>query len=442
MKPDITLPIFVSVLLIPIGAMASTTSGADAPLSILAIFAGGLLTAFTPCVYPVIPLVLAQAGRGGSHRERTKKAALAHAALLVGGMTFTYTLLGVIAGIGNIFFGSWTSSSIFTVVATGLMWFFAMGMLGVYRFQMPHRLTAWAGKQGTHGYGGAFVTGALSGVLSAGCTGPVLAGILTYIAASQDAFQAVALMFTFSVGMGVPFFILSLTASALPRPGRWMIWVEGGLGVILVGTGAWFLTRSGAISSALLEMDIPAYWWLSGGILVVPATAFWIGRHISGTQALSRRTNILIVAAITAGMISFWTGVHAYSSAKNSALDWKTVTSEPSFLTEVAAHRGKLIFIDFHADWCGDCVEMENEVLHQPDIAALLSSEFISIRVDATKNIETVKPIARRFGAQGVPSFRFLDKNGNELPELRSDGPLSRSGFKALLKKAISDRNG
>ena len=117
----------------------------------------------------------------------------------------------------------------------------------------------------------------------------------------------------------------------------------------------------------------------------------------------------------------------------DARIDWQTAASEADFDRMISAHSGRPIVIDFHADWCGDCVEMERTVLSQPDIAALIAREFVPIRVDATEDIDKVRGIAERFGAQGVPAFRFLDAGGNELFRHRLDGPADKDAFEGLL---------
>ncbi|MEW6441551.1 MAG: cytochrome c biogenesis protein CcdA [bacterium] len=405
---------------VAIGTPASAQAAAG-PVAAGAAFLGGLLTALTPCVYPIIPLAVGFMGSWG-HVGRRRAALLSGAYVL--GMGSVFTSLGVAAGLSHSLFGSWSASATFQLLAAALLWFFAAGMLGVYAFRLPQSLTRWASRAGGPGPLGAVAAGAASGFLAAGCTGPVLGGILTYIGATQDLWSAALIMMSFSAGLGLPFFLLGTALPALPRPGRWLLWTEGAVGVLLLATGAYFAAQALHRMGARLEPE-----WLSVGVtLAVGGLGAWLWaaktRRIPGRPAWAR----LVVLLMAGGMTLAATGLLASESAHSIA--WVQVKSEPEFDRALRGSAdGKPVIVDFHADWCPDCRVMESTVFADHALAGELREHFVTVRVDATDDTDAVTPVARRFGVPGLPAVRFFSADGTERQDLRIDGPFHKERF-------------
>ena len=424
---------FFLILFYPQDALAAGTRSTNT-FGLVAAFFGGLLTALTPCVYPVIPLVISQVGKWG---KISRKQAAIRSGSLVLGMIVVYTSLGVVAGLTNSFFGSWTASPAFRLGAALLMWVFAAGLLGAFVFRLPTKLTSWASGIGGTGLVGAFLTGTVSGVLSAGCTGPVLAGILTFIAASQSIFDAITLMLAFSVGLGIPFFLLGILLPSLPRPGQWLIWVEAFLGIALIATGAYF--AAGALQALGVELSI----MLSLiALLAMPAgIILWIWAVKKSYIPVVRSLAILPVILISIGMTGTWIYVSTAASmqAQKTGIMWETVDSSESFERLLAENRSrKPILVDFHADWCADCRQMEKQVFSDPDVSEFVQKNFFTIRIDATAGAENVMEVAKKYGVPGVPALRFFSSEKNEQSALRRNGPIEKEAFLKAAQTALS----
>lgn len=396
-----------------------------------AAFAGGVLTALTPCVYPVIPLAVSLM-RTWAGASRRKAAALS--GLYVAGMATVYTALGAAAGLGNSLFGALTNTVTFRLGTAALLWIFGAGMLGAYVFRLPGALTRRAAAFEKVGAIGAFGGGALSGALAAGCTGPILAGILTYIGSSQSPLQAVSLMLVFSLGLGLPFFLLGTSAAALPKPGPWLLWVEGFLGAVLVATGSFF--AAGALD--MLGYRGPGLSGTAGVLVALAGAVVWFRTAAAHRVSRQKVSAWLSVALIASGLT---VSMHAWTAPGDSGarLQWTTVETTEAF-DELMKNRPavKPVLVDFHADWCADCRLVQRTVFSDPEVAEAVESHFFAVRVDASVDTAPLLPLARRYELPGVPGLRFFSASGQELPELRVNGAFTKKEFLSLLQKAYA----
>lgn len=394
-----------------------------------AAFAGGFLTALTPCVYPVIPLAvsLMRTWAGASRRKSTTLSGL-----YVAGMATVYTALGAAAGLGNSLFGALTNTVPFRLGTAALLWIFGAGMLGAYVFRLPGVVTRRAAAFEKVGAIGAFGAGALSGALAAGCTGPILAGILTYIGSSQSPLQAVSLMLVFSLGLGLPFFLLGTSAAALPKPGPWLLWVEGFLGAVLVATGSFF--AAGVVD--MLGYPRAGFSGTAGVLVALAGAALWFRAAAAHRIPRHKASAWLSVALIASGLT---VSMHAWTAPGDGGarLQWTTVETTEAF-DELMRSRpaGKPVLVDFHADWCADCRLVQRTVFSDPEVAEALESRFFAVRVDASGDTALLVSLARRYELPGVPGLRFFSASGQELPEFRVNGAFTKKEFLFLLQKA------
>jgi thiol:disulfide interchange protein DsbD len=395
-----------------------------------AAFAGGFLTALTPCVYPVIPLAvsLMRTWAGASRRR-----AAGLSGLYVAGMAAVYTALGAAAGLGNFLFGALTNTVTFRLGTAALLWIFGAGMLGAYVFRLPGVLSRRAAAFEKVGAIGAFGGGALSGALAAGCTGPILAGILTYIGSSQSPLQAVSLMLVFSLGLGLPFFLLGTSAAALPKPGPWLLWVEGFLGAVLVATGSFF--AAGALD--MLGYRGPGFSRTAGVLFALAGVTLWFrtaAAHRISRQKVSAWLSVALIASGLTVSMHAWTAPGAGGGAR---LQWTTVKTTEAFDELMRSQPGgKPVIVDFHADWCADCRLVQRTVFSDPEVAEAVVSRFFAVRVDASGDTAPLLSLARRYGLPGVPGLRFFTASGQELPELRVNGAFTKKEFLSFLQKA------
>jgi len=221
------------------------------PLAALPVlFGAGLVTSLTPCVYPMIPItagILGGAGAVGRSRSRTVRLTLVYAL----GLALVYASLGVVAGMTRTLFGTISANPWAYFLAGNLLLVFALAMLDVFTVTVPTRALAWAGRFGGGSYGGAFAMGATSGLVAAPCGAPAFGAVLTFVAATGSATLGFAYLFVFSIGMTallIAVGIFSGTLTALPRAGRWTLWVKRAAGVLLLAMAEYYFVQMGKVS--------------------------------------------------------------------------------------------------------------------------------------------------------------------------------------------------
>ncbi len=217
--------------------------------AIIALFGAGVLTSFTPCIYPMIPItagLLAGSARQQASRARTIGLTLTYAA----GLALFYALLGLLAGLTGSLFGT-VSANKWVLFATGnLLLLFGLAMLDVFPVSAPQRVVAWAGSLGGGSYPAVLLLGATSGIVAAPCGAPAFAAVLTWVAATRSAVLGFVYLFVFSLGMTALLVAVGLSSStlaALPRSGRWMFWVKKLGGLALLGMAEYYFVRMGTV---------------------------------------------------------------------------------------------------------------------------------------------------------------------------------------------------
>jgi cytochrome c-type biogenesis protein len=222
----------------------------DRPLAALpAVFAAGLATSFTPCIYPMIPItagILAGGGAGGRSRPRALAASLLYAL----GLALVYSTLGLLAGLTGTIFGGVSSSPWAYLVMGNLLLAAALALLDVFTVQAPGRLLAWAGRIGGGSLTGAFAMGATSGLVAAPCGAPVFAAVLTFVGATGSGALGFTYLFVFSLGMTALLVVVGASAgslAALPKAGRWTLLVKRAAGVVLLGMAEYYFVQMGKV---------------------------------------------------------------------------------------------------------------------------------------------------------------------------------------------------
>jgi thioredoxin:protein disulfide reductase len=373
-------------------------------LVLLSIFAGGLALNLTPCVYPVIPLTVGYFGRQSSG-SRGRLFGLAGVYVL--GMATMYSILGVAAALSGRLFGSvlqnpWVLSTIAaTLVAM------ALSMFGAWEIRMPTSLMNRAGARS--GAAGAFGMGLFVGVVAAPCIGGFIVGLLAFVAARQDPFLGFLFFFTLSIGLGLPYLFLAAYSgrlARLPRAGEWMEGVKKIFGWVLLAMAAYFL-RS--------VIPPPYGKWLLPAVLVIGAVAILVTR-------LGLRWPVKAgAAAVLVGIAIFF--------VPRELKGWQPYAPE-------AIGAGRPVIIDFSADWCLPCLELEKKTFSDPRVAGALARRGL-LKADMTKigSPEAVA-LAEKFEILGVPTIIFLDGAGKERPDLRLVGFENAERFLERLSKA------
>jgi thiol:disulfide interchange protein DsbD len=373
-------------------------------LVLLSIFAGGLALNLTPCVYPVIPLTVGYFG-GQSSGSRGRLFGLAGVYVL--GMATMYSILGVAAALSGRLFGSVLQNPwVLAAIAAALV-VMALSMFGVWEIRMPTSLMNRAGARA--GIAGAFGMGLFVGVVAAPCIGGFIVGLLAFVAARQDPFLGFLFFFTLSVGLGLPYLFLAAYSgrlARLPRAGEWMEGVKKIFGWVLLAMAAYFL-RS--------VIPPPYGKWLLPAVLAIGAVAILVTR-------LGLRWPVKAgAAAVLVGIAIFF--------VPRELKGWQPYAPE-------AIGAGRPVIIDFSADWCLPCLELDKKTFSDPRVADALARRGL-LKADMTKiGSPEALALAEKFGILGVPTIIFLDGAGKERPDLRLVGFENAERFLERLSKA------
>jgi thiol:disulfide interchange protein DsbD len=387
-----------------------------------AVFAGGLLTALTPCVYPLIPITVSIFGAKKAARK-------AHAALLsatyVLGIAITFTSLGVGAAAAGVGFGAvlanpWVVGTI-AIVFTG----FAASMFGAFEMALPVSLQGRLAQVGGSGYGGALAMGLVSGIIAAPCTGPVLGAVLTYIATTQKLLFGGSLMFAYAMGMGLPFFLIGTFALALPKSGPWMDGVKSFFGIVMLVAALFFLKQV----IPLLRVPVPGTAGVRGLLLFLLLGGLALGAvHGSFHASLAARLGkglgiLLVIVAVHAGLLSLES---PRTIPSFTAAQWRA--TGPAFLARArAAHRP--VLLDLGADWCAACKELERQTYPDPAVAAELA-QFDFALID-----DKEATLVEELGGPGLPFVVFYDAEGRRLEGCNVTGFVPPAPFLAHLRQ-------
>ena len=379
--------------------------------ALLLVFVGGLLSSFTPCVYPLIPITLSIFGACGDV-TRLKGFSLALAYVL--GIAFTYTTLGMVSALSGVVFGSFLGNPWVVTSVAVLLILLGLATLDLWTFSLGQSAQKFAQKIGGEtGYRSAFLMGLVSGVVAAPCVGPVLVAILLVAAASPSALWGGTLLFFYSLGLGLPFLVLGTFSgliSRIPKSGSWL-----GITKFILGT-ATFAVAAFFISPSLNRIGFPIpklmLWQIFVGAVLALALGFWsIRRHVKSTK---------ILAAVILAMLIQNMAVHPPRHASwNPNLDQALVQAEQN---------NTFVIADLYADWCAACKELELITFSNAEVQQELSAHILA-RVDLTRSSEQTDLLSERYTIIGLPTILFLNPDGIEIPGTRISGFLPPKAF-------------
>jgi len=404
-------------------------------LTILLVFLGGLALNLTPCVYPMIPITISYFG--GQSRGR-KGSLLAHACLYVVGMAVTYSILGVFAALTGGLFGAALQYPPVLVFIAAVLVLLALSMFDVYEFRVPAFLNRLAGSS-KRGFAGTFLMGLTVGIVAAPCIGPFVLALLTYVGNRGNALLGFVLFFVLAIGMGIPFVVLGVFSGSiqkLPRSGAWMVWVRKIFGFILLGMAVYFL-------EPLFPGPLGFYLAMALILLLAGIYLAWIDPARTGGRAFPLVRNLVGVAFFAAALFAAVTGVQNYfrtvqtataGPAASTAIRWVPYSDE---MLQQASAESRPVFIDFYADWCVPCKEMDMKTFSAPEVVAR-SADFVMLKVDLTSTEDPASvALIEKYRVKGVPTLVFLRPDGTEIDGLRGTGFESREVFLEKMDKAL-----
>ena len=417
-------------------------------LAIASFFGFGLLLSFTPCVLPMVPILSGVII--GTGQPVTKARGFLLAAVYVLGMAMTYAVAGVAAGLSGAMLSMalqnpWVLGA-FAAVFVAL----ALAMFGFYELQLPVALQSRLADASNRFHGGhtagMFVMGVLSALILGPCVAAPLAGALLYIGQSRDVVLGGSALFAMALGMGVPLLAVGASAGALmPKAGPWMETVKRFFGTVLLGMAIYLVSPFIPVS---VQMVLWAALLILTAIYLRAIDPLSAGAH--GFQRFSKGMGIIALVAGLAYLVGALSGgrdilqplaglrVTASGTAPSEA-PFQRINNSAELDDRIQAAAGRTVMLDFYADWCVSCKEMERYTFSDERVQARFR-EMTLLQADVTANNAEHAALLRRFRLFGPPGIVFFDREGREIQGLRVIGFQPADRFVAVLDQALSFR--
>ena len=388
-------------------------------LTLLGFFISGLLLSLTPCVLPMVPIL------SGIIISSNPKNSIKLTLSYVAGITFTYTLLGIIAGMTGTLLSSSLQNTNFILFAGFLYLIFAIAMFGLFELTMPsniqNKITNILQNFKLENSFNVFVLGLISSLILSPCVAPPLAAAILYIGQSNDLILGGGSLFFMSLGMSVPLLAIGISSiKIIPKPGPWMLNVKKLLGFILLAMSI-YITRP-----LLSEL---VYFYSLFLILIIFSIYFiWFNRKTTrNTNLILTIISLTIISVIIFQTKPMWESPNHEPSQKFIPIN--NIIELKNYLTDT---NKKPIMLDFYADWCVACLEYEKFTFNSPKVVSLLD-KFELLQVDVTKNNKEHQILLQEFNLFGPPGIIFFDSEGIEIKELRTIGFKNATEFSSIL---------
>ncbi|MDZ7694995.1 MAG: cytochrome c biogenesis protein CcdA [Balneolaceae bacterium] len=346
---------------------------------------------------------------GGQAEQQTKtRKTFMMASIYVLGIVSMYSVLGVAAAYTGSLFGSWLQSSAVLASVGIILLALALSMFGLYELQPPQWVLQKLGStQGAVGPAGHFLSGIMVGVFAAPCIGPPVIALLTFVGAQGDPLFGFFVFFVMALGLGLPYLLLgtfSSLLSKLPRSGQWMVWVKKVFGVVLIGAALFFLALA----------------WLPKYVLyTLPPTLILGGIYLGFLESSGRNMKIFPRVKQVIGIAAMIGGVFIIINLTKPTVNWESY--HPNKLKQATAADTPVV-LDFYADWCVPCLELDRITFTDPEVIESLQP-YRTIKVDLTDyESPEAEAIRKKFDVKGVPTIIFLNENGKEIKGVRIVG--------------------
>jgi thiol:disulfide interchange protein DsbD len=392
----------------------------------------GLGLAFTPCVLPMVPILSSIIVGEGKNVSRARGFLLSVTYSL--GMAIVYTLLGVAAGLA----GEGLAAALQNpwVLGTFALLIVAMSlsMFGFYQLQLPGALQTSlsnvSNRQQSGKLAGVFAMGAISALIVGPCVAAPLAGALVYISQTRDVFLGGAALFSMAVGMSIPLLLVGVSAgSLLPRVGAWMESVKRLFGVLMLAMAIWLVSP---VIPPVAQMLLWAALLLGYGFYLLRHTRHWASMAFGAAFALMGGMQLVGVAS--GGRDAFAPLAHLSGTPQHHGLVFTRIKTVDQLDAALAANAGKTVMLDFYADWCVSCKEMEKFTFVDPKVQEKLANTAL-LQVDVTANDAADKAMLKRFGLFGPPGIILFDDQGKEIADSRVIGYQNAEKFSTSLER-------
>ncbi len=377
-----------------------------------AAFFWGLLASLTPCVYPMIPITVSVIG---ANTAGSIFRGFMLSVCYVLGMSLTYSILGTVAALSGGLFGQYADHPAVRIIVAGVFVILALSMFDFFYIQMPSAISSRIGERKGTGPVGIFLTGAAAGMVVGPCVGPMLVGLLIYIAAVGSKIQGFLILWSFALGLGMIFLVIgtfSGAAASLPRAGMWMEKIKHFFGVLLLGAALYYIEP--LIPEKIFDLILGSFMI---GIGVFIGALDTLNAESGSWKRLWKAAGIVFLVLGIAYAAKFTMNEQMQvptNAASLKGIVW--LNDEAAGLSRAAA-QNQPVMIDFTAEWCAACKKLERETFIAPDVIKM-SEQFVCVRIDFTDAAEPeVRYLQKKYGVRGLPTIIFADSQGNVLLE-------------------------
>jgi thiol:disulfide interchange protein DsbD len=388
-------------------------------LLFLLVFLAGFLTSLTPCVYPVIPIVMGYIGtRSGKNRLKGFYLSI----FFVLGLSLVYSILGVIAAKTGSLIGISFQNPLVVVIIAAIFIVMGLSLAGLFEIPVPASISSGARKGYRNEIVGSLIIGGISGIIAAPCVGPVLIALLSWVSQTGNIILGFWLTFTFSLGLGMIFLLVGTFSgiiSSLPKGGAWMSGVKHLFSILLIAGGLYFLST---ITAAWVDL-------LLWGIFLISLAVF--GKVFApqlDESFINRLFRVVLVLILLTGGFLFFKSLEmkffpvattrTAQKAESSVLNWFTDLDQG---TAAARKENRMLMVDTAADWCVACKELDEFTFSHPEVSAALRN-FILVKLDFSRRTEKSLKLQKSLNIIGLPTVIFFNSQGTEIKRF--------SGFK------------
>ena len=429
--------------------IANVLKSGNTWLTLIIFFGAGLLLAFTPCVFPMIPILSGIiVGQG---KDITTSKAFYLSLVYVLAMALTYTIVGILVGLSGENIQAWFQNPWIIGSFVAIFVALSFSMFGFYDLQMPasiqSKLTNISNSQQGGNIAGVAIMGFLSALIVGPCVTAPLVGALIYIAETGDAVLGGMALFSLSMGMGAPLLLIGASAGKfLPKAGAWMDAVKAVFGVLLLGLAIWLLERvapAAATMALWAALIIVSAIYMGAMDSLAEGSSGW-KKLWKGLGVLLLIYGIIILLGLASGNRNVYQPLKGLAGISGSAtqveqLNFKKIKGVEGFNAELekATAAGKTVMLDFYADWCVSCKEMEAFTFSDPAVHKALDG-VVLLKADVTLNDEKDTELYKHFGIIGPPSIMFFGTDGKENKNYRVVGFMPADKFSEHVKRALN----